>query len=706
MQKLDRSAYAALAIAVVVIVALVYSVFWQRLQALSTDILLAARHAVYGPQFSPQQSDVVVVAFDENTYRTSPFKDTPHALWTPQVAAVTEQLLEAKAKVVGFDVIFSTSMAQHIKGFDTPLLKTLRRYGPSGQLLLGMVQHSQEPILPHASQRLMVGGMNQVMPLNMRSDIDDVIRSIPLWFERGDGTEVESMALALAARANGQIATRLANGDTSVGDYQLTDSSANLMHLNFQGGRDIPTASFADLYHCLNSDQREAYFAEHFADNVVILGSVLDLEDRKLTSKRFMTDGSAADYIPSCSEASLTDMPAYRRDTIPGVYILATAVNNILQGAALEVLPAPSALLMVLVACAAAALITAWLTPLAGPMSVAALAFCLSIVGVVALQQLMLVPWLPCLVAMLGSYGFAVLYRYATVDRQKQKIRELFSLYLEPGLVDEMVDAEQLPELGGETREVTIWFSDLANFTNLSEGMSAQALVDLMNRYFSLVTDTIEAHGGFVDKYIGDAVVAVFGAPHHDIDHAFKAVDCALKVQALLAEQNQQQAFGPHPVTTRIGINTGEVVVGNVGSSRRFNYTVMGDAVNLASRLEGANKMVGSILLVSEATASRLDDRILLADLGKLRVKGKTAPTRVYEPLVPVSQASAEQLAFALAIAKAQQAVESKQFDAAKRCVSQFLARGEVESLLNRITHLEKHPPPENWDGVAILETK
>ena len=180
-------------------------------------------------------------------------------------------------------------------------------------------------------------------------------------------------------------------------------------------------------------------------------------------------------------------------------------------------------------------------------------------------------------------------------DKDKRTLHKSFGLYLPPALVDRLADSNTMPALGGETQELTVFFPDIEGFTALSEGLSPQQLVAFLNAYFTVMSDAIEDHGGIIDKYIGDAVVGIFGAPLADPDHARHAVEAALDCQNRLAEVQKTFDFpDATPVHTRIGINSGEMVVGNIGSRRRFNYTVIGDAVNLASRLEGANKHYGT----------------------------------------------------------------------------------------------------------------
>ena len=170
------------------------------------------------------------------------------------------------------------------------------------------------------------------------------------------------------------------------------------------------------------------------------------------------------------------------------------------------------------------------------------------------------------------------------------------------------------PALGGEMRNVTVYFSDIADFSSFAEKIAPAELVAAMNEYLSAMTDIIEAHGGFVDKYIGDAIVAVFGAPLDDPDHANNAVRAALQCAARLGELDRvTAAFRAARSRQRIGLNTGEALVGNIGSRRRFNYTVMGDMVNLASRLEGANKFFGTTIIASETTDGSDRRRVRLA---------------------------------------------------------------------------------------------
>lgn len=590
---------------------LAFSPLFDRLDALSTDLLLAARHWVFGQRHPAASSPTVVIALDEQTYRTAPFANLPQVLWTPQVARVQDAVLAAGAKVFGYDVIFPTSLEPFLPGYEKPFLLSLMRGAKEGRVVLGKVQHGSRPVAPHPAQSMVVRHQSNIRALNMLADVDDIIRRLPLFFDTQAGDREPSMALELAARAWGASPQVMDDGGIALGGYRLPGSEHNAALINFQGGADIPTHSLADLYACVEAGDT-GYFARHFQDKVVLLGGVLDLEDRKLTSKRLMTASGAGAPVAPCQGAAAVPESAFRRDTIPGVYVLAAAVNDLLRQDFLRALPWTLARSLPTLAALLVGLLCVRLRPAHSTAGVMILAMGCLLAGLWGVQGGLLLPVLPLVVLIALAHALMLIYRYLIADQQRNRIRNLFRLYLEPSVVERMVEAERLPELGGEKREVTVWFSDLVNFTQLSEGLEANELVELMNRYFSAVTDIIEAHGGFVDKYIGDAVLAVFGAPHDDPHHAGHAVAAALTARDRLDRMNSAGVFGERRIAARTGINTGLAVVGNVGSRRHFNYTVMGDTVNLASRLEGANKMMETRILISAEAAERLPGSIVL----------------------------------------------------------------------------------------------
>ena len=595
----------------------------------SLDLLMPLRHLLFAaPALS---SHVAVVAIDEETYRRPPFNQAPQAAWPPLLAPVLTAVA-GEARVVGFDVVYSTSLDSIQRGFERDFLIALRNAARADKLVLGKVQHSAYPILPHAAQQIAVGGAANIRPLNVFEDIDGVIRRVPLSFAAADGSREAGFAAELAQRAGARAAPPL-------------DAAGNLQ-LNFNTAPGaIPTYSLADLHACAQAGNTD-YFRTHFAGRTVIFATVLDVEDRRLTSRRLVPAVDGARAPPRCVHPVM-ELASAARDSIAGVYIHATAIDNLLDGTALRDWPLPANIAAAIVLALLSAL-AAFHLPLAfGLAGIGAGLLLLPPVAAALLQGGSVAPWLSFVAAMVATAAATVAYRFAVADRDRRLIARLFSLYLPPVVVERMVAGGRMPELGGEERDVTVLFSDIAGFTAISEACDPATLVQGLNTYFSTMTGIIEDHGGFVDKYIGDAIVAVFGAPVEDSRHAERAMRAALKMQAALRGDPQRFSVAGHAMKIRIGLNTGRVLIGNIGSPRRFNYTAMGDAVNLASRLEGANKAYGTSILVSEDTMAAAGDAIVARRVDVVRVVGRAQPVRLYEPLAPRETADAEQLRLA-----------------------------------------------------------
>jgi adenylate cyclase len=246
--------------------------------------------------------------------------------------------------------------------------------------------------------------------------------------------------------------------------------------------------------------------------------------------------------------------------------------------------------------------------------------------------------WLPVafiLAATLPSLTGTLALNYATEGKQKRFIKGAFKQYLSPLVIEELVQHPERLKLGGELRELSVFFSDIRGFTGISEHLNPQELTALLNDYLTAMTDIIYAHGGTVDKYEGDAIIAFWNAPLAQKNHAVLAVHTALECQAKLTELNPKyrEQIGAE-LHQRIGLNSGPVVVGNMGSRQRFNYTFLGDAGNLAARLEGINKQFGTSLLISEHTRKQLNDSIAVREIARVQVVGRKEPVTVYEPMM------------------------------------------------------------------------
>jgi class 3 adenylate cyclase len=286
-------------------------------------------------------------------------------------------------------------------------------------------------------------------------------------------------------------------------------------------------------------------------------------------------------------------------------------------------------------------------------------------------------------------------------------LRQSFGLYLAPALIEKMLSSNKPPVLGGEMRNVTVYFSDIADFSSIAEKIPPAELVAAMNDYLSAMTDVIEAHGGFVDKYIGDAIVAVFGAPLDEPDHATNAVRAALRCAARLPTLDRVNAAFGRAVRQRIGLNSGEALIGNIGSRRRFNYTVMGDMVNLASRLEGTNKFYGTTVIASEATVELTGREFAWRELDAIRVKGRTQPVRIFEPLGAAGEVAPDLTSRAQAYGEGLTRYRARDFAGA---VAQFATvAGDdppAARMLERVRQLAQQPPGADWEAVNAQEEK
>ena len=305
--------------------------------------------------------------------------------------------------------------------------------------------------------------------------------------------------------------------------------------------------------------------------------------------------------------------------------------------------------------------------------------------------------------------SFVTLMVLAAVERQNRRfVQEALGRYTSPALVRELIEhPEHLSLEWGEEREMSVYFSDLAGFTTISEHLSAKDLVTLLNEYLTEMTDLVLAHGGVVDKYIGDAVMAFWGAPLRDPDHALHAVTCAIAMRKKCDELRAgwQTRFG-HSLHARAGVNSGGSIVGNMGSKHKYNYTVMGDMVNLASRLEGANKPYGTYLMVSEATLAALHGAVEVRELDLLAVKGKDRAVRVFEVIDLVGHATAGQLAAARRFEEGLALYRAREFARAREIFLELSDDPPSKLYEQRCAEFLSEPPPQDWDGVWHMKEK
>jgi adenylate cyclase len=692
--------------------ALAASPAFDGLRGLSLDTLTALRWRVLGNRHSASDSPTVVIALDRDSYQTPPFKGTPTIMWTREIGRIVTAVVDGGARVIGFDVVFPTSIEEsqigfndetigdRMRGFDRDFLRSLAVAARAGKVVLGEVQNGDDVVLPAAGQRAAVGQQKNIRSLNVYSEADGVIRRAPLMLAIGD-RNVPSMSLELASRALGAEPQVGARGVDLAG-YGIPTAIPNAMTLNFEGGSDdIPTYSLGDLRACLEKGDTE-FFQRNFSGKIILFGSRLDFEDGKLTSKRFAT-GAGSHTTERCVSPAGAAAPVDGH-SIDGVYIHATAINNLLRREAIGELR-PAGRWLVIIAGAAAATLAAFaFAPGEAALSFLILTLAWTVSATIAFNYAIALPLIEPVVAGLMAIAGTISLRLFVTDKDKRFLRRAFELYLAPGVIETMVNATKPPALGGEMRNVTVFFSDLAGFSSIAEGMEPSDLVSLMNRYLSAMTDIIEAHGGFVDKYIGDGIVAVFGAPAEGKDDAVQAVRAALACSVELDKLNQAAEIARgQALSHRIGLNSGQALVGNIGSQRRFNYTVMGDAVNLAARLEGANKHFGTSILASESTMALTGATFVWREIDTIRVKGRGNIVRIFEPTGEAGMLEPEQLARAAHYSQGLAYWRARDFAAAAQCFSRAENDSASVRFAARAKHLLLSPPGADWEPVENL---
>jgi adenylate cyclase len=390
----------------------------------------------------------------------------------------------------------------------------------------------------------------------------------------------------------------------------------------------------------------------------------------------------------------------------PGVEIHATLLDNLLNGDFIRnVHPAVHAPFVLLFALLAGATPLFLARPLslggAGVLLLTAPAGCVLLAYAAGFR----LPLIPAMTGAALAFGLAMLVKYATEGRQKRFIKQAFAQYLSPELIETLVEEPDRLRLGGEQRALSIFFSDLERFTAISETMRPEALAELLNRYLTEMTDIILASGGTVDKYEGDAIIAFWNAPTEQRDHPFRAVQAALACQRRLGELRPEfQEVCGKELRMRIGLNSGEAYVGNFGSTQKFDYTMLGDAVNLAARLEGVNKIFGTYTMVSGITRRLVDDDLAFRELGRVQVVGRKEAVTVFEPMFWEDFDAREEL-----IDQFEEGLDlfyGGYFDSAREQFQGIADRDPVaERYLERLRTLEGDPP-EGWAGLWVMDKK
>jgi adenylate cyclase len=524
--------------------------------------------------------------------------------------------------------------------------------------------------------------------VNVSTDQDSIVRGLPLVVRAGDA-DVPSMALAAVARYTRRPRVLDAPPDGQrvyAAGRVIPVIGANRLLVNFLGPPSSPDGDgpfdILPLVDALDGTFDHA----RLQDKIVLIAVTLPNLDEHAT--------------PTTSGTRMW-----------GAEVLANAIETLVQQRYLT--PAP--VLVTVALMFGLALLAAVLVAVAHPLSATggtlAAAVVYLIAAMVAVDNGLLLNVVYPPATLVLALGVTLAYRVLSEQAEQRMLRQVMGVYLSPSVSQWVLHEPDRLRLGGETRTMSVLFSDVRGFTTLSEAMEPQALVALLNEYMTAMTEIIFRHDGVLDKYIGDAVMAFWNAPLEQPDHAQRASAAALEMVARLGDlQSEWRSRGIPALELGIGINTGPMVVGNMGSRQRMAYTVLGDAVNVAARLEGLSKLYGTRVVISEATRDAAGDAFVYRSLDLVAVKGRAGALSVFEIVGRAGEADATRTAALAEYEHAIQLYRGRRWAEAKAMFMQLQSSGFGDGpsalYLGRIRDLLANPPSAEWDGIFVAETK
>lgn len=673
-----------------------------------------------------EDTSIVIVAISQQADQEIPYKYP----WPTNLhGKLIENLNEAGAKAIGFDVIFDKRDNYDLSN-DTLFADAIRKY--KNVVLTGSIQEIRQSrgggsqsisttfVVPNPVLR--EANSNSLGLADVLKDSDSTVRRYILSREYNNRKYL-SLGLELLKLYTGADSLGITESESSfrIGSFEIPKYGKNTMAINYFGKpRTFPVYSYETV----------------IDDSTVVLES----EDPDFQINSFSDPDFGLKYsgvfqdkivLVGATMPELQDLiatPFSKNQSMPGVEMHANALQTVLSGNYLHH-ASPWVNMLMLIIVVIMIVVSGMRAPGAWGF-VIYLGLCLLAIGLAVYEFLNFSYILDVVTMLTGlTVGFVTTqsYEYMAEQREKRRIRDLFSSYVSPAVVDNMVESGKEPELGGDEVYITAFFSDIQSFSSFSEQLPAKTLVKLINEYLSEMTDILTEEGGTLDKYIGDAIVAIFGAPIEVDDHAYRACVVSQLMQYKLAELRLKWRDEDWPeivkhMQNRIGINTGTMVTGNMGSKRRFNYTMMGDNVNLAARCESGAKQFGVYTMVTGETkqeAEKFGDRCVFRYLDRIVVKGRRQPVDVYEIMglrehLEVTDFECRQI-FEAGI----EAYHNQQWD---RAVDYFEESEPLEihhpgdspmistnpSLvyLERCRVMKEKPPATDWNGVYVMKTK
>jgi class 3 adenylate cyclase/CHASE2 domain-containing sensor protein len=661
------------------------------------DLSLAATDRRPGTDGEP----VAVIAIDSDSLDSPELAATPVVFFTESWTKLVGGLTDNNVRAIGFDVIFKFS-ASLFPGFDKQQELDFRSAIAKARDRIVLARTTRDaPAFPFIGAiydpiadagKASPGGIAyaEIFP-----DADGVQRQMRPAIVSAGGDVLPTLAAAILTRAQGP----------AMPPTMLLAPAGPL--------EAIPTYRLIDVLRCIDRDP--AAIRQTFAGKIVLVGTNLASEDRKRAPDRFMPppEGRASSVGAPGADCSLPRLGAsdWESQTVPGVFAHAAAVEEVMTGNLVRPLPLVGRAVTAALAGVVGAVCGFLLSPLLAAAGVALLVVALFGIALLALP---LGFWFPVAVPAGGGAGAMVLAyvaRFVAEERRRRRVQHAFSQYISPFVVNALAESDAELRLGGEPRQVTLMFADLSGFTALSSRVGPEVLTEVTNQYLGLLVAEVERTGGYVDKFIGDAVMAVWGAPVPDLDHAVHGAEAALAGLAVVLRAKQEaDAAGRPGYSVKMGLNTGPAVVGNVGAPGRYNYTAIGETVNIAARLEGVPDDYGCKIVVGEETRRAIAEHFVLCELDWIKVKGKDQAIRIYDLIAAKSTASPAELAYPAQYEAALARYRAGDFaaaDAAWRAIAYPHAAPHPPPAVMAARCVElKANPPAAWDGVFVKTTK
>jgi len=662
------------------------------------DVLVKVREIVRPFQDRPEQLPVAVIALDRRSLEDPELARYPRALMGPFWAAVVNDVFQAGARAVGFDFVFAYSANQFAQNLDTPFLAALHKHRE--RIVLARTGRTL-PALPFLAALQNDEGALGIAEISAHPD--GRYRHVRARHETAHDGALASLSDALLRRANAP----------AMPEEVLLAPRRHLER--------IPTYALIDVLRCAKEAPEALTWA--FAGKIVLVGGTLVEEDRRISSGRLLAP--ARIDSPPLHPCGLRRLGASDPDSssVPGLFLHAAAIEAVVNQRLTSTAPTIVVAGLTAVTAAGGALLGLTLSPWLAAGAVLLIAVILLAAGTASLAADLWLPLALPLAALVVAPGVAYTVRYLVEERARRRIQHAFSHYLSPAVVDRLADEPSALKLGGDRCDVTVMFADLSGFTALSGKIEPEVLTQLVNQYLGYIVDHVDATGGYVDKFIGDAVMALWGAPAPDPQHARNGIRVALAAVARIRQEHDAAVSrGETGFSVKIGLNSGPAVVGNVGTVKRYNYTGIGETVNVAARLESVPGLFGCQVVIGPLTAKLTKDDFLLRELDRITVKGGQAPIAVFEPIAERAKATPEQIdrvrryADALAYYRAMRFVDAytiwealahEERDASgDPSAKDKPPQGPSAKMAQRAREFGAHPPPVPWDGVWVLTSK